>query len=145
MTERKPPQTAQDVLRMLHEFLFGEEQDFRVMPIEKVQEYLREARIEPEPTIEAIRKRIAKSKGAQALRTAREQRLKRQRELSAGQEKRQDLGTLNRERLLAKLRELVGPAQAVVYMRHYENLDDDDLRSLVEDIEALGDHDASGK
>jgi hypothetical protein len=53
MTEKKPPQTADDVLRDLHEFLLGAEPDFQSMPIEKVQEYLKEAGVDP-PTRSAM-------------------------------------------------------------------------------------------
>lgn len=45
-------------LRELHEFLLDKEPDFGSEPIEKVQEYLREAGIDPTPTIQSIRKEI---------------------------------------------------------------------------------------
>jgi hypothetical protein len=143
MTEKKPPQTPEDVLRELHEFLLGEEPDFWSMPSEKVQDYLREAGVDPKPTIQAIRKSIAEAKGTHALKIAREKR--RQQELADATTKTTDRTRMSRDDLLAQLMELMrgqGSGQpAAVFMRKYEKCSDDDLRSLIEDCEALGNDD----
>ncbi len=140
MTEKRPPETPEDVLRELHEFLLGEEPDFWSVPFEKVREYLREAGVDPKPTIQSIRKRIAKAKGAQALKTAREKR--QQQELTDAVVKTTDHSTMPREDLFARLMKLIEPKgegqAAAVFMRKFQELDDDDLRSLIEDLEALG-------
>lgn len=135
MTDKKSPQTAEDVLMALHEFLLGKEPDFRSEPIEKVREYLRKAGVDPHPTIQSIRKRMAKIKGEMALKAAREKRQRRK--VADIRTKTLDLLNMGRDELIAQLKELAGHEEAAVYMRKYENLDEDDLRSLIEDMVAL--------
>lgn len=139
MTEKKRPQTANDALRMLHEFLLGEEPDFRSMPNEEVQGYLEEAGVDPNPTIRAIRNQVAKAKGAQALKTARAKRQLRAEQAAHAKGELRELQSMGREQLLGLVHQMVGHDAAAVHLRKYEELDDDDLRSLIEDLKMLDD------
>ena len=131
------PKNASDVLRSLHEFVVGPEEDFKKMPIEQVNEYLKSEGIDPVPLVNHVRQRIAKLKAEQELAQAREQRINYAQKLSFYGEKI-SLADL-RDRIQETIQSLTsGNSElASVYFRKFEEASDSDLESLLEDLSML--------
>lgn len=137
MSDKKVPQTVSEVLKLLHEFLHGPEPEFGAMPIEDVRRYLSEQGIDPTPAIEEVRKQLDKALSQQELKEAGRDR---ERALDKLSKKRKDLVSF-KNNFLERIREKLGSEQAAVYARKLEELDEEDLKSMVEDLEALKDLD----
>lgn len=131
------PKNASDVLRSLHEFVIGPEEDVTKMPIEQVNEYLKSEGIDPVPLVTHVRQRIAKLKAEQELAQAREQRMNYAQRLSSAS------GKVSLTGLRDKVQEMIqglttgNPELASVYFRKFEEASDDDLESLLEDLSML--------
>lgn len=131
------PKNASDVLRSLHEFIIGPEEDVTKMPIEQVHEYLKSTGIDPAPLVTHVRQRIMKLKAEQELAQAREKRMNYAQRLTSYGEKISLAGL--KEKIQDMIQGLTtgNPELASVYFRKFEGASDSDLESLLEDLSML--------
>lgn len=131
------PKNASDVLRSLHEFVVGPEEDFKEMPIEQVNEYLKSEGIDPVPLVTHVRQRIAKLKAEQELAQAREKRMNYSQKTSSHSDQISLTGLRDMVQEMIQSLTAGNPAMASVYFRKFEEASDDDLESLLEDLSLL--------
>jgi len=129
---KKKPETASQMLESLNEFLLGEEPDFKSLEADKVAEYLEKRSLNSARVFKEVHRTIATAQGQQRLARAHEKRLRIQEGLATP---RRALGL--REALLQQIQGLAGAGAAEVYARKFEYAPDEDLRSLIEDLELL--------
>ena len=131
----KPPETAADALRALHELLLEPEPDFASMPLDQVREYLKAAGVDPSRIVREVQQQVAEARGQRRLDEARRQRERLKATVAPKGSSSKLEATF--DEVMAEVRRFVGPEQAQVYARRYERQDAEDLESLLEDLEAL--------
>ncbi|MDD5286788.1 MAG: hypothetical protein PHD54_13110 [Desulfuromonadaceae bacterium] len=136
MTENTP-KNASDVLRSLHEFIIGPEEDVTETPIEQVHEYLKSEGIDPAPLVTHVRQRILKLKAERELALAREERMNYAQRLSSHGEKVSPTGLREKIQNMIQGLTIGNPELATVYFRKFEEASDSDLESLLEDLALL--------
>ena len=141
MADRKDQRGRRVIVDALFDFLQGPEEDVRDVPMDKVLKDLDKAGLDPAPLVRMMHEGLRASQVKDDLRSAKAERERIRRLLSertAGHYTGQDL----RKRIL----EILGsnPQLALSY-RKFEEADEADLNSLLEDLnllEGFGDEDA---
>jgi hypothetical protein len=143
MAERKAPQNAAEILKALHEFILGPEEDVSAMSREQVQAALKADGIDPAPLTRRVRDRLAKMRAAEELGRAHIQR----QQLLELRARMPSLPAVVREHILTRLKSLSvqQPAFAHTYFRKFEEASEADIHSLLEDLillDKMDEHDA---
>lgn len=127
---------ASDVLKSLHEFIIGPEEDVAAMPMEQVNDILKSEGIDPTSLIKQVKQRIIKVKAEQELAEARQKRMDC---VSKLQSHGATVTAGVKERVRAMIENLMpgSPELATVYFRKFEEANEEDLASLLDDLEAL--------
>lgn len=149
MAEGKVPKNASEILQALHEFALGPEEDITAIPSEDVHAALRNEGLDPTPLIRSVRERLAKIKVQEELIHAHSQR---QQLLERLQQYRESLARASlhvKEQILDRLNHLVitQPAVAQTYFRKFEESNEVDMGSLLEDLimlDEMGEENADG-
>jgi len=146
MAENKIPQNATDILKLLHEFLSGSEEDVTKTPLEKLVSDLKAEGIDTTSLVKMVKERLAKAKAKEELARACE---KRQQLLSKFSQKLQQVPSLAKEQVLERVRNLMltQPEKASAYFRKFDEANESDLQSLINDLSLLnemGNNDVEG-
>lgn len=137
---------ASDILKSLHGFIAGPDEDVTNLPADQIQSYLKSEGIDTTHLVHNVRQRIAKLKAERELADAREKRKSFISELHA------TVGSMYQPSLKDKIREMIerltqgSPDLAAVYFRKFEETNESDLESLLEDLnilEKMGDKDVA--
>ena len=130
------PEKYSDILKIFHELLLEKEVDINSIPIDQVNEELAGEGIFVSSIITEVKSMIAKKQVQRKLDVARAKR-------SALQQ----VATLRGEKNLSNVREkiieifnelgVVQPTLASAFFRKLEDVNDDDLMSILEDLELL--------
>lgn len=130
------PEKYSDILKIFHEMLLEKEVDINSIPIDQVNEELAGEGIFVSSIITEVKSMIAKKQVQRKLDVARAKR-------SALQQ----VATLRGEKNLSNVREkiieifnelgVVQPTLASAFFRKLEDVNDDDLMSILEDLELL--------
>lgn len=130
------PEKYSDILKIFHELLLEKEVDINSIPIDQVNEELAGEGIFVSSIITEVKSMIAKKQVQRKLDVARAKR-------SALQQ----VATLRGEKNLSNVREkiieifnelgVVQPPLASAFFRKLEDVNDDDLMSILEDLELL--------
>ncbi len=136
------PEKFSDILKILHDMLLEKEEDVENMPIDRVNQELAKAGISVAPMISDVRSLIAKKQAQRRLDAAKAKRTAFER-LAAVKADR-DRSNL-REKFVSIFNDLSGaqPNMASAFFRKLDEVDDDDLMSILDDLELLEglDHD----
>ena len=135
--EENTPKSASGVLKSLHEFVIGPEEDVTKIPMEQIHGYLKSEGVDPSPLVNQVRQRIVKLKAERELAEAREKRMNYAKRLHPHGEK-VSLAVL-RDRIQGMIEGLTtgNPDLAAVYFRKFEEASDGDLESLLDDLTLL--------
>lgn len=135
------PKNASDILKSLHGFIVSPEEDVTMLPAEQIQQYLKSEGIDTTPLVHQVRQRIGKLKAERELAEARSKRL------SCINNLRQPPGGASAPTVKEKIQEMIqkltsgNPELAAVYFRKFEESNDGDLETLLEDLTLLEDMD----
>lgn len=130
------PDKYSDILKTLHDMLLENEEDVENMPIDRVEQELAREGISVAPMISEVRGLIAKKQAQRRLDAARAKRTALER-LAAVKAER-DSSNL-REKIVSIFNDLSGfqPKMASAFFRKLEEVDDEDLMSILDDLELL--------
>lgn len=128
---------ASDILKSLHGFIVGPEEDVTSLTPDQVQQYLKSEGIDSTPLVGDVKQRIAKLMAGQELANARERRLglvskTQHASVSESQPSLKDKIRVMIERLTQG-----NPELATVYFRKFEESSEADLETLLEDLTLL--------
>jgi hypothetical protein len=135
MTKDKSPRNALEMMNVLNDFLLGPEEDTRTLPLEKVKEELRNEGVDVDSFTKRALDRVSQNLSKLELREAKEKRLRLQEKLGQGKKILSDL----KEDFLSRLESLKNsdPGLAQAYARKLEGADEEDLLSLIQDLDDL--------
>jgi hypothetical protein len=131
-------------LQALVNFALEPEKEITSMTREEIQQYLADKQISTEPSREDIKEQFEAAKNRLRLRAAREKRLEtgqsRPRENWAQDYTQQLSGQTLRNEVIRRLNALQG-GKAAAYFRNLEESDDEDLRTMLRDLDRLAQRD----
>lgn len=139
MSTNNNPEKYSDILRLLHDFFLDEEVDVTLLPLENINAELAKEGIDTKSLISDTITKITKVKTQKRLATARAKRSKLQ-ELAAIKDKTGSFSNVKQ-----KLLEIISdinksePKLASMYFRKLEEVDEEDLQSILEDLLMLED------
>ena len=135
MAKKKTPKNASEILKALHEFILGPEEDVTTIPREKIQADLKAEGLNPAPLVARVREKLNKMKAEEELTRARNQR----KYLLDLRGKMPKSPLALKEQILEHLRSLLAnrPEMASAYFRKFEEANEADMRSLLEDLAML--------
>ena len=134
---KKGPGTASEALCYLNEFLQDLDLDVQSLSTEELGQHVQRSRLDTEAVMVAATRALEEAKGRLALEEARRKRAKVKSLLMKPRDMTEEL----RESLLARIQEIAGTGAAAVYARKLEESPDEDLRSLLQDFDLLGELD----
>lgn len=131
-----PPEKYSDILKILHVMLLEEGEDVERIPIERVEEELAKDGISVTPMVSEVKNLIARKQAQKRLDAARAKRVALEK-LAAVKESG-DRSNL-REKIASIFSDLGGqqPIAAAAFFRKLDEVDDEDLMSILEDLELL--------
>jgi DNA-directed RNA polymerase subunit F len=139
MAEGRSPKKASEVLQAVHEFVLGPEEDITAIPSEDVHAALKAEGLDPSALSKHVRERLATIKAHEELDQAHRQR---QQLLARLQQHRERLASVSlhvKEQILERLNRLLitQPTVAQTYFRKFEETNEADMDSLLEDLVML--------
>lgn len=132
MPDKKEPKSASEMLDALFDFIEGSEEDLRQMPIEKVEEELGRAGIDPTSIIDKALEMLAAARAEIHLQRARDQRERLEHLQRHVGEK-----SLSDDEIRQRYQRVVGQSQAAAAFRKFEGASARDQESALEDLGLL--------
>jgi hypothetical protein len=140
MAEGKSPKNAAELLKALHEFVLEPEaEDVTAMSAEEVQTALKAEGMDPIPLVRHVRERLAKIKAQEELSRAYAERHQLLRRLQWYREQLVRTPSRVKEQILERLNHVLTsqPSVAQAYFRKFEETNEADMSSLLEDLMML--------
>lgn len=139
MSEKKGTGTSRDELQRVFDIIEGPDEDELAKPIEEVREELQRDGIDTTSLKKFARERLIEIRAADKLARARAERERFDRLRESVQAVKRERGPHLRDQVRGIIQGLANSKQAMaeVYFRKFENASDDDLLSLLDDLEML--------
>lgn len=134
----KPDRTATDILKDLHEFVSGPEEDFATAKMSSVDAVLADAGIDASSAFRSIRNSFARSRAEEKLADAGKKKQLFDRLVSAYREQKKPLqGTVSRGKEALERLAAFRPGEPAVAFHKLKEATREDLESLADDLDLL--------